>query len=400
MTEYSWVVEIITPQMIMPLKVEIDNEIVIGRGSPGQANAPDIDLGPYGAEESGVSRQHLALVIDHDRLTAVDLNTGNGTYLNGQRLQANKPYRLNSENQLYLGHLPLEIRIVMSPHQGSGLHANPAVRLDTASPLRPGEGELILVVEDDPELAKIFSRLMKDEGYRTVQTHEVVGAIRVYNRERPSLILLDLMLPDMSGLEFCRYVRRDVVKNTIPIVVVSADTSSIDAALKAGADVFLRKPFSIQELRHVVSAMILRHQHGEVTHQTKQLVGTAPLASVPVAARPHSVVLYVAGFGDSPITVSVEDRISFGRTPGTGALQSHIDLTRFDAADVGVSRVHMFLHRKGQNFFVEDANSTNGTYKNGFPLDPGQLVPVKNGDEIRLGMLRMYIYFLEDEESV
>jgi CheY-like chemotaxis protein/pSer/pThr/pTyr-binding forkhead associated (FHA) protein len=395
-TNTPWVVELLTPQMHVPIKFEVTDEVIVGRSSAGQQELPDIDLSPYGADNSGVSRRHVALVNEDDRLCIVDLGSNNGTHLDGQRLTPRQAYPLPQEAQLHLGHLPVELKIVTTSSDESSVLLHPEVKMDNQPTVQRGNGELILIVEDDLEVARILARLVEQAGYRPQVTHEVVGAIRAYNRHRPHLILLDLLLPDMNGLEFCRYVRRDVIQNSIPVIVVSGDTSATRDAITAGADTFLRKPFSGHELQQAMALLIQKHQRGELTDQTRQLVGTAPLATVPKASRPYSVVLYLAGFSDEPITVSIEDSISFGRTPSTASLKTHIDLSRFDASQVGVSRLHMFLHRKGRDFFMEDANSTNGTYQNGFSIPPGEMVPVKNGDEIRLGMLRMYIYFLDE----
>jgi hypothetical protein len=225
-----------------------------------------------------------------------------------------------------------------------------------------------------------------------------VGAIRTYNQKRPSAIILDLMLPDMNGLEFCRYVRRDVLQNTVPIIVVSAAKSAnnVVEAMQAGADIFLDKPVSAKELRHVVASLIEQHHSGAVSMHTKHLVGTAPLRAIPPESRRDAVVLFVAGYSESPITLTVQQPVSFGRATSTSNFRSHIDLSKYEAVNQGVSRVHMYLHNQDGEFYVEDADTVNGTFVNGDPIQPHALVKVRNADEIRLGQLRMYIYFLED----
>jgi hypothetical protein len=230
----------------------------------------------------------------------------------------------------------------------------------------------------------------------------VVGAIRSYNQRRPSAVVLDRTLPDMSGLEFCRYVRRDVQQNSTPIVVIGAANSAVDVAeaMDSGADIYLNKPISAKELRHVVSSLISQHESGGAAMYTKHLVGTAPLKAMPPETRRNAAVLFIAGYSDAPLTLTVSGPISFGRAASTGALKSHVDLSRYDAANTGVSRLHMFLHYKDNQFFIEDADSVNGTYLNGDPVKPRTPLAVKNADEIRLGQLRMYIYFLEDRDRM
>lgn len=398
MSEHTpWVIEISIPRMTAPIKIQLDDYITLGRTVRGNDEQPDIDLTPYGAEDSGVSRLHIGLHSQEDQLFVTDLGSQNGTRMNDERLTPKHPYPLRHGAKLELGKLSLKINLVVSPTFGSQIYKQPTLKLDEIDPVQ-GNGESILIVEDDPEVAKVLSIIMERNGYLTRTSHEVLGAIRAFNQKRPHAILLDLMLPDMNGIEFCRYVRRDVIKNTIPVVVVSADKNDLHAAeaIQAGANVFLTKPVSATELQRVVSVLIAQHEKGSSILETKQLAGTAPLQAVAPESRDNSCVLYIAGHSDAPITLNVSTTVSFGRTHSTGSFKTHIDLSRFDAINMGVSRLHMYLHWKDGNFYVEDVESMNGTFRNGFPLEPRQLTQVSNGDEVRLGQLRMYIYFLEN----
>ncbi len=398
MTEHApWVIEIFVPRMNAPIKVKIDEQIILGRSVVGSPDQPDIDLGPYGGEEYGVSRQHVSIFPQGDQLFVVDLESQNGSKIDGERLPPHTPSPLHHGVKLDLGRMPLKVNMVVSPTRGSQIYKQPTLKLEDKPPIK-GKGEQILIVEDDPEVAKVLALVMEKNGYVARTAHEVLSAIRAFNQKRPQAILLDLMLPDMNGLEFCRYVRRDVVKNTIPVVVVSADKNELHAAeaMQAGADFFLTKPVSALELQQVVSMLITQHEKGVTTVQTKQLIGTAPLQAIAPESRNNSCVIYIAGHSDAPITLNVNNTVSFGRTHSTGSLKTHIDLTRFDAINMGVSRVHMYLHWKDEHFYVEDLGSTNGTFRNGFPLEPNDPTQITNADEIRLGQLRMYIYFLDN----
>ena len=393
-----WVIEFIVAQNTKPITVRIDDRIMIGRAVQGDTKRPEVDLEPYGAEGLGVSRQHLALSTTDDHLIVTDLGSNNGTFLNGNRLTANEDYQLAHGDQLMLGRMRMDVNVVLSPIHGSDIHKQPSLQLHDQT--QAAKGQLVLIVEHNQTLAESLAQVLENAGYGAKMSHEVVGAIRNYNQRRPSAIILDLILPDMSGIEFCRYVRRDVLQNTVPIVIVGALRSAGDAAeaMQAGADIFLAKPVSAKELRHVVSSLINQHEQGNIAMYTKHLVGTAPLVAMPPESRRNAAVMFVAGYSDTPITLTVQQPVSFGRAASTGSLRSHIDLTRYDAANTGVSRLHMFVHHKDGQFFVEDADSINGTYVNGDPIKPRTLVPLKNADEVRLGQLRMYIYFLEDKE--
>lgn len=399
MTEQPiWVIELCAPQLPRPITVRIETRATVGRSVQGDPRRPDVDLEPFQAEDLGVSRQHFAFTAEADRLMVTDLGSHNGTTHNGVRLQANEAYRISHGDNLLLGHFRLDVKVVLSPMHGGDIHKQPSLQLHDQE--QPGKGQLVLIVESAPQLAEALSSVLQEAGYTTRTSQEVVGAIRSYNQRRPSAVILDRTLPDMSGLELCRYIRRDVQQNSTPIVVIGAANaaSDVNEALDSGADIYLDKPVSAKELRHVVSSLIIQHENGSAAMYTKHLVGTAPLKAMSPESRRNAAVLFVAGHSDLPITLSVTGPISFGRAASTGALRSHVDLSRYDAANTGVSRIHMMLHHKDDQFFIEDADSVNGTYLNGDPVKPRSLTPVRNADEIRLGQLRLYIYFLEDRD--
>lgn len=396
-----WLLELFTPQSPTPIKLRLEDRMTVGRVVQGDTSKrPDVDLSSYNAEALGVSRHHIAILPDGERLSVLDLQSNNGTILNGNRLKPNEPHRLMNHDQLMLGKMRLDVSIVVSPVHGGDMHKQPSLQLQDQ--MQAGKGQLVLVVHKDPDVAGLLSSVIENAGYSTKVSHEVVGAIRSYNQRRPAAVVLDLNLPDMSGLEFCRYIRRDVLQNSMPVIITHTSDKPVDSAeaMLAGADILLDKPISARELRHVVSSLIRQHESGKSGMYTKHLVGTAPLTAVPPETRKNAAVLFVAGYSDSPIVLTVQNAVSFGRAAGTGSLKSHVDLTRYEAANSGVSRMHMQLHFKDGKFFVEDCDSVNGTFINGEPLKPRTMTPVRNADEVRLGQLRMYIYFLDDPQTL
>lgn len=394
-----WVIELYGEGLPESLKLRLENELIIGRADQHSATQPDVDLGPYDAEDQGISRRHLKLHVDGDSIYATDLGSGNGTLLNEVRLEPDKPYRVKYDDDLRLGRMTLGVRVIIAPTQGSLSHKRD--NLEVSDQIQRGDGELVLIVEDDVEVASILSLIIERAGYEPCTSHDVIGAIRLFNQRRPVAVILDLMLPDMNGLEFCRYVRRDVERNSTPVIVVSAVKTKqfVAQAMEAGADMFLGKPVSAQELRTVVTSVVHQRQSGVDTLQTRHLPGTAPLQAVEPKSRLDSVVLFVAGFSEAPVTLSVREPVSFGRTTKTGG-RNHVDLSRFNAVDQGVSRVHAYLHRQNGGFYIEDAGSVNGTFVNGQSLRAGERTAVTNADELRMGQLRMYIYFLTDKDAV
>jgi two-component system OmpR family response regulator len=115
----------------------------------------------------------------------------------------------------------------------------------------------ILVVEDDRNLSDTLKYNLRKDGYGVVTAVDGVEALDVARREKPDLIILDIMLPKMSGFEVCRILRKEMV---VPILMLTAKTEEIDkiVGLEIGADDYMTKPFSLRELLARVRAMLRR----------------------------------------------------------------------------------------------------------------------------------------------
>lgn len=120
-----------------------------------------------------------------------------------------------------------------------------------------GNAELFLIVEDDGQIASFIGLSLKANRYRAVRAANGKEALALLAAQTPDVIILDLGLPDMDGLEIIRRVR---ASSELPIIVVSARDQDADkiAALDAGADDYLTKPFSISELLARIR-VVLRH---------------------------------------------------------------------------------------------------------------------------------------------
>jgi putative two-component system response regulator len=116
-------------------------------------------------------------------------------------------------------------------------------------PLGP-ERELVLVAEDDAANRALLARLLERGGYRSILVGDGRDAIRAATDERPDLVLLDVGLPSLSGLDVCRRLRADPRTVALPIILVTGKSTSLDvvAGLDAGADDFVRKPYDEAEL--------------------------------------------------------------------------------------------------------------------------------------------------------
>jgi two-component system response regulator RegX3 len=115
----------------------------------------------------------------------------------------------------------------------------------------------IMVVEDEPALIDALEYGLVAEGFDVVATNDGDESLRLFDRERPDLILLDLMLPGMSGTEICKRIR---TSSTVPIIMLTAKDSEIDkvVGLEVGADDYVTKPFSMRELAARVRAVLRR----------------------------------------------------------------------------------------------------------------------------------------------
>ena len=119
-----------------------------------------------------------------------------------------------------------------------------------------------MIVEDDSDIAESLVYNLKREGFRTVVAESGEKGLRIALDEKssPSLILLDLMLPGMTGLELCRRLRREESTEKIPIIMLTAKAAEADkiAGLDIGADDYIVKPFSTKEVVARVRAVLRR----------------------------------------------------------------------------------------------------------------------------------------------
>jgi DNA-binding response OmpR family regulator len=149
-------------------------------------------------------------------------------------------------------------------------------------------GEHILVVDDEPSIVEVVGLYLEREGYRVTVARDGKAALDAVRRERPDLIVLDLMLPNVDGLEITRRLRAhgDVA---IPIIMLTAKGEEMDRilGLEMGADDYVVKPFSPQELVSRVKA-ILRRVTAAATLGDQRALAFGPLAIDP---RNRSVTL-------------------------------------------------------------------------------------------------------------
>ena len=162
-------------------------------------------------------------------------------------------------------------------------------------------GRKILIVEDESDVTDLLVLNLRKAGFNTTAAADGAIGLQKARDERPDFIILDLMLPKMSGLEVCRILKADTATSHIPILMLTAKAEEIDriVGLEFGADDYVTKPFSVFELMARIKSMLRR-----VAHE--------PLATVPGDILEFDDVRidfrkYEASKGGHPIELSAKE---------------------------------------------------------------------------------------------
>lgn len=135
----------------------------------------------------------------------------------------------------------------------------------------------VLVVEDDETLQAALQYNLGKEGYRVLAATDGEAAVALARKEHPSIVVLDLMLPKLNGLEVCRLIRREM---TMPILILTALDQEMDkvVGLELGADDYMTKPFSIPEFLARVRAMVRRSEMVSGAENLPEILATGNLS--------------------------------------------------------------------------------------------------------------------------
>ncbi|MBF0524083.1 MAG: response regulator transcription factor [Deltaproteobacteria bacterium] len=135
--------------------------------------------------------------------------------------------------------------------------------------------ETVLVVEDEKDILDLVEYNLVGAGFRVLRAMDGIEGLRLAKSERPELIILDLMLPNMDGKEVCRRIRQDEHIHTIPVMMLTARTEEIDriVGFELGADDYLTKPFSPRELALRVQAILRRLKETDSVNKFIQFPG-------------------------------------------------------------------------------------------------------------------------------
>lgn len=144
----------------------------------------------------------------------------------------------------------------------------------------------VLIIEDDREIARLIELRLKSEGFEVMHSDSGQDGINRFNLVEPDILILDLMLQDLDGIEICRQVRK---KSNIPILMLTAKSSEVDKVLgiASGADDYLTKPFSLNELVARIRGLIRRcHYLSAPTKPKEEII----FEDMIVDSKAHSVI--------------------------------------------------------------------------------------------------------------
>ncbi|MCC6166093.1 MAG: response regulator transcription factor [Caldilineaceae bacterium] len=219
--------------------------------------------------------------------------------------------------------------------------------------------ELILVVDDEPQIVRLARDYLERSGYRVLPVYDGATALAAARQEKPDLIVLDLNLPGMDGLDVCRALRRSAgVSGATPIIMLTARAEEADRliGLEVGADDYIVKPFSPRELVARVRA-VLRRTQGEV-----QTAGIVHAGDLEIDLNGHRVLR-----GGEVIKLTrIEFRLlaTLAQHPGQTFSRSQLIERVHGSADAGFDR-SIDAHIKNLRRKIEDD-----------PADPRYIVTV------------------------
>jgi two-component system OmpR family response regulator len=116
----------------------------------------------------------------------------------------------------------------------------------------------VMIIEDEPDAAELFAEMMRVSGFRVLKASASTPAIAAIAQQKPDAVILDIMMPDISGLEILHYMRREAELAQIPVIIVSAKSmpSDVQQGLEAGASVYLTKPVGFADLKDAVERVL------------------------------------------------------------------------------------------------------------------------------------------------
>src|SRR3984957_5132642 len=146
-------------------------------------------------------------------------------------------------------------------------------RMVWASPPKRERMKRVLVLEDDKDIGELLRYNLEKDGFQVQSSGDGASGLAQIRKAQPDLLVLDLMLPKLSGLEICKEVRKDVSLNRLPILILTAKGEESDriVGLELGADDYVTKPFSPRELAARVKALLRRAKPGAPSERALEI---------------------------------------------------------------------------------------------------------------------------------
>ncbi len=202
---------------------------------------------------------------------------------------------------------------------------------------QPSAQTRLLVVEDDPDIALLLTHSLGRAGFAVETLASGAGALTAMRRRLPDLVLLDLMLPGLDGLEVCRALRADLATAAVPIIMLTARAEESDriVGLELGADDYITKPFSPNEVVARVRALLRRARRPEpgaslryrsIVLDVERHVVTADGAAVHLTAKEFLLLQYLIEHQGRVLSrdLLLSDVWGYSYTGGTRTVDVHV----------------------------------------------------------------------------
>jgi DNA-binding response OmpR family regulator len=215
----------------------------------------------------------------------------------------------------------------------------------------PDPSSTILLVDDEDAIQSLLTYPLERDGYRVVQARDGDEALRRFGEETVDLVVLDIMLPKVDGLEVCRRLRSE---STVPIIMLTARDDELDKVLglELGADDYITKPFSIREFRSRIRALLRRASSPHLAGEREELIERGELRiDVPrrtVEVRSEPVQLTFIEF-EMLVVLAQSPGVVFSRRELLERLRGGADYREPRTIDVHVRHLREKIERDPSN---------------------------------------------------
>jgi pSer/pThr/pTyr-binding forkhead associated (FHA) protein len=236
------------------LHERITETMTIGRGSG--AGAPDIDLTPYFASENGVSRRHAIVLARRRFLTIRDLNSTNGTFINGLRLMPQQDVPLEHGDRLRFGKLRATVMFALvPPNRLANADHSPSKR---RNPQIKGEGRRVVVHEQGKTTAEAYHMILNGMGYRVQTSRDVTETAALVAEAPPAAVVIDMTTghSETEAFDLVRLLKNRAPEMSVLLVVPANAPQTLQRARAAAPTLVVSKPLHAEELVSAVGYAI------------------------------------------------------------------------------------------------------------------------------------------------